>query len=163
MTKREMILMFNVIEEVLKVSKVSELNWKLIQNKNILKRYKEEIDEFLKVSEEFKQYEDKRNDICKKYSKKDKEGNPIIININDKFIYDGLIDNKEFMKCALELNKEYEDVIKMRNEQVKHYDDVIMNEEVDLNDKLKKIKISLIPDNIICGELLECLIPIIEE
>lgn len=163
MKKKDLLLMLSVIEEVLKVSKVSELNWKLIQNKNILKVYKEEIDEFLNQSEEFKQYENKRIELCNKYAKKDKDGNPIIINISNKFIYDGLENNKEFLFSVKKLNKEYEEVIKIRNEQVKHYDEVIMNEEVDLNDKLKKIKISSLPDNIICGDLLECLFPIIEE
>lgn len=163
MKKKQLLLMLNVIQEILKVSKVSELNWKLIQNKNILKVYKEEIDEFLNQSEEFKQYENKRIELCNKYAKKDKDGNPIIINISNKFIYDGLENNKEFLFSVKKLNKEYEEVIKIRNEQVKHYDEVIMNEEVDLNDKLKKIKISSLPDNIICGDLLECLFPIIEE
>ncbi len=163
MKKKQLLLMLNVIQEILKVSKVSELNWKLIQNKNILKVYKEEIDEFLNQSEEFKQYENKRIELCNKYAKKDKDGNPIIININDKFIYDGLENNKEFIFSIKKLNKEYEDIIKIRNEQIKHYDEIIMNEEIEIDNKLKKIKISLIPDNIICGELLEYLFPIIEE
>ncbi len=68
------------------------------------------------VSKEFNEYDQKRATLAEKYSKKDKEGKPVIVNnvyqMDDQAGFD-----KEFEK----LKKENKDVISVREKQIEDY------------------------------------------
>lgn len=154
------------IDEILKNSKESDLNWKLIQNKNLLKKEQELIDEYLKPSEKFTEYEQKRMKLCFDYCEKNEDNSPKITKVfdlqgNEREEFTGLRENKEFIEKFAELNKEYEFVLKENLDKQIFYNTTIINEEVEI--KFKKIKVSQIKNDIINGQQMEILSELIED
>jgi hypothetical protein len=77
MKKKDVLVVFGLIDELLKDCKITALNWKLIQNKNLIKPLKEELDQFIEYSQEYKEFDQKRIDLCIKHSIKDEAGNTL--------------------------------------------------------------------------------------
>lgn len=87
---------------------------------------KEIIQEILTATDEFKEFEDKRLDLCKLHSNKDEDGEAIVV--DEKF---DLIDEKLFNKEFDALKDEYAEPISEREQQLKEFQE-IMNEEISI-------------------------------
>ena len=165
MKKGKVIEMINVIDKILIKSTESSFNWILIQNKTSLKEIQKSIEEYLKPSDRFNEYEKKRIELCVKYCNKDENGNPKftpVLNLSGQKIadeFDGLKDNAEFQSLLSQLTEEYQDVKDEMNNKQNFYETTIKNEEVEVN--LKKISIDKVP-NILTGTELEILSEMIE-
>ena len=153
------------IDEILKNSKEEIVNWYLIQNKNMIKKEKEVVDEYKKPTDKIIEYERKRIDLCMKYCTKDENGNAKIIESidlegNKHKEFQGLRNNKEFEEKFQELNKEYENEITEFNNKQNCYETTIKNEEVEF--KFKKIKLSQLK-NVMNGYQMELLSEMIQD
>jgi len=162
--KKDAVLMTQVLDILFKASKKNILLWDIIQNQNMLKATKEETDMFIKPNDKLSEFEQKRMDICKKHCDKNEDGTDKIISVmvngNPTESFSGLDNNEEFKAEFAELKTEYEEVLKEREEQVKTFED-ILNEEIDVN--LKKLSVSMLPDEVLSGEIFQILSPILKD
>lgn len=94
----------------------------------------------VKPTAEFNEFEGKRILLAKSMAKKDSEGNPVII--NNVFIFN---DNAEWLEKFNALTTEYKDVIVEHDKVINEYNQ-LMNEEIEV--EFKKIPFKLLPDNI---------------
>lgn len=174
MTKRQMLIVIEVIKQILKVSKNPDLDWPLIKIKKHLLKFKNEMDEYMEPSEEYKEYDKERVNLCQSHCEKDLDGNPKFIDKplpggGFQKVFAGLDNNPTFQAAHKKLKKKYKEHIDAHDTKVEHYNDVILEEVVDMekefekNTSLKKIPVSLIGKNIVHGEFLEYLEPILED
>lgn len=112
-----------------------------------------------KPSDEYKEYEDKRNEIISKYADVDGDGN--IILKDNRWVIFKESEKDLAVKELSNLNDEYVDVIDKRNEDIKEYNDLIESEE-EIN--IHMVKLDDIPSEI--GEdlfLMKLLVPMIDD
>lgn len=109
-------------------------------NKNRLKTEIEIMEKLTKPSEQYIEFNKKREEIAKKYSAKDNDGKVVIID-NKYDIIDKISFNNEFK----ELIGEYTETIAEYNNQMKDYNDFIA-EEVEI--KTHSIKFENLPNKI---------------
>lgn len=88
---------------------------------------KEIIQEVLTATDDFKDFEEKRIELCNEHSNKDDKGEAIII--DEKF---DLIDEDAFNVAFDSLKVEYADAIGSRESQLKEFD-TMMKEEVTID------------------------------
>jgi len=114
----------------------------------------EDIQKTSELSDEFKKCESERIDICKKFSKKDENGDPIMS--EGKFVID---NTKEFDIELNKLQEKYKNEIDKREKQIKDYKKLL-----DENSSVKFHEISLadIPKGI-KSEHLDMIFELIED
>ena len=96
--------------------------------------------EMIMPSSEYREYDDERLDICKMFSDKDENGNPIIENGKYK------IDNqKKFKKETDKLREEYKDIVEEQEDKIKEYQEKLKEE---VNVELYKVKKEYLPKDI---------------
>ena len=155
MKRKDLFSVYSVIEAMLKESKVVKLNFYLLENKKKIKDAIDNIVGSINVTDKYKEYDNLRVELCKKYCSKDSNGVPIIKDDN----YVGLDDNEEFSEKLKELIKNNKSTVDEYIKSMKEYN-ALLDEDVDLG--LKKINIELIPNDLITGEMQEILLPLLE-
>lgn len=118
----------------------------IFKNKEILDK---EIETFNKLKRDphpdYINFENERILLCKEYSEKDEQGNPMFQYNPDGTQSFKIIDMEKFSEEYQKLAKKYEDVLKDMQEAKREFDE-FMEKESDI--QLKKIKIEDLPDDI---------------
>ncbi len=90
----------------------------MAENKELLLSEQKPIDEGVKMTDKYAEYEEKRLEICKKYAKKDEKGKPVI---DDNGIYD-IEDHGPFNMAVADLQEGYIEEIRYREDQLKDFE-----------------------------------------
>jgi hypothetical protein len=108
MLKQEIINLSNAIDS-LPETKNTHLNYAISKNRRLIKGELSDLAAVVKPNPEFEKYDKERIEICKKFSKKDDSGEPIILNglfhIDPSFqeeLNTKLLDLKQLYKEAIE-------------------------------------------------------------
>jgi hypothetical protein len=145
MTKEQILTLFNELHQI-NLPGV-KFSYGISKNINLLKPEVEAIEKSLEGSKEFKEYDEKRIEIVKKYAKKDERGEPKLIILNPKTgagRYE--IENQEAFDREIEkLQKENKVILEKREKQFEEYGK-LLKEESDF--KPHKIKLSDVPEGI---------------
>lgn len=102
------------------------------------------LNEIIKGSDRYNEYQDKRISTCIKYSRKNEDGSPKMV-INNGIEEFDIDQTEEFTAEIKELQAEYKEEIDEFMEQVRTYNNRL-EEEIDIN--FKTISIDDIPENI---------------
>jgi len=145
MNRNDLAKITNVLNDVLLKCKKVKLNDLFITNVNKIEPILTSVKKSINISEEYKEYDTKRVDLCKKLALKDENNKPIL----KDGVFDGLENNVEFNKEIEALDLEYKDCIKENEQMWKEYSE-LMNEEIEFVFEL--IDINLIPDDLIDGK-----------
>jgi hypothetical protein len=98
----------------------------------------------LKISKDFKEFDTLRQELCEKYSKKDKKGRVMFIQSQDGSEKYDIDDMKKFTREVKSLQKQFKDAIKKRQDDLNGVDRMIWDAE----SKLKIHKIEYLPENV---------------
>lgn len=93
------------------------LNLAIVKNKNKMAELIKEVEESYKVTDSYKEFEEKRVEICIKHATKDKEGNPEISEAREYVFTDE--ERTKFDRAIKKLSKEYQEDIDFRQNQLK--------------------------------------------
>lgn len=126
--------------------KGAKFNYALLENIKLLNIEITRIQDLLK-SEKHNEYQNKRIELCEKYSEKDDNNNPIKIKNSDGLEEFHISDEnkKEFENKIQTLQNDYKTVIENYRKQIDIYNEKL-NETVDI--PFKKIDIDNIPNDI---------------
>lgn len=139
--KRDLLRLNNAISAIEGKPFNRKFSYFLAQHKLQLKNEISMIEEVRKMSDEFKEYDDKRAQLAKEHSDKNPDGSPKIE--NQQFVITLKYDT--FQEELANLREEHKKVIEDREEQLKDFDD-ILNKETEYDGA--KIDLEDIPDNI---------------
>lgn len=134
----------------------ASFSYKVSKNIKIITDELTSLEETLKPSEGYIEYEKKRVELCKKFCRKDADGNDVIEGNN--FVID---NQKAFDKALEKLQKDDEVVIAEFNKQKEDYN-VLMLEEVSEDVSLRKIRTEELPETM-TSEKLSPVIELISE
>lgn len=152
----KIINIYDAIDKVLTKSDCVELNFKLIENQELISCYKDRIEKAMGDNKEYGEFEQQRSNLCIKYSTKDENNQPIIINN----FYQGLDTNMEFIEKTQELQKKYKDIIISMNKKMDERNK-LLDSEIEESINFIKINKKLISDGLMDGITLKTLLPII--
>lgn len=153
MRNHELINLYQSLDK-LKLLEGVEFAYFMAKTKQKVRLEMENIDKAQEPSEDFKRFELKRIEMCKKHAQLDDKNNPIIKDNN--FI---LKDKAEFDKEMEALRIEFKEIIESGEKQVNDYNEFLQKENaIDLG----KISKSDIPINI-SGEQMDIIINLIKE
>lgn len=144
--KGEVVQLWNTIEQMGMVNAHIKFTYALTKNKKLIRTEIESIQESLKPSDKFREFEEKRIELCNDMSKKDENGSPIIINDREFDIE----DMDKFTKKLEELKKEYKDVISKETEKNKQAIEML-EEDVDI--ELTQIGLDYFPEGITTSQM----------
>ena len=137
-----LLAILDTIEAIGSGYKNAKFNYFLTKNDRKIRGELSIIDETLKPSPKFMEFEQERYKLCAEYSSKDDNGKPNTVNGQ----YD--IQNKEeFDKKLKELKEDpkWVDIVKEREEQYAKYQEIL---QLDSDVQLHKIKIDDVPDEL---------------
>lgn len=132
MTKQKIVDLAVALNKLTGLTGVS-FSYAVAKNLNILKPEIESLQEAVKFSPEFKEFDEKRIALAIKYAKKNEVGQPATE--NGAYI---LEDQEAFNKEFTPLKEEYKEALDKREEQLKEYEELLKKET-----KLELHKISL--------------------
>lgn len=139
--KGEVVQLWNTIEQLRMVNSHIKFTYALAKNKKILSTEVESIQEAISPSEEFKTFEGERLSLCRDMSKKDENGEAIIINGREFDIE----DMDEFEAKLNDLKDNYKETIDKEMEKNKQALEML-EEEVDLD--LAQLHLDYFPEGI---------------
>lgn len=143
MKKIEIVSLYEALHSLAKLSGV-KFSYGVTKNINILKPEVEALEKAMEGTEKYKAYDLARQEIAKKYSKKDEDGNPVIKEQEERRTY-VIEDRKSFNKEIESLQVEYKEVLEERKAQ-EIENEALMQTETDI--ELYKIKMSDVPEEI---------------
>lgn len=146
MKKVELYTFLNRIKELNNLEGV-KFAYAVVKNKKTIQKEVETLEEIKKPSEKHSEYENKRISVCRKYSKKDKEGNPVVI--NECFDIDEA-KKGDFEKELKLLQEEYTKEIKLQNKKIEEFT-TLLEEEANID--IHYINYVDLPDNITPSQL----------
>lgn len=131
-----------------------KFNYAVARNIGILKAEVTSLIKSQAPSPEYNAFDTRRVDLCKKYAKRDGEGEPIIE--NDVFVIDNQAEFDNELKALKESNKE---VVEAREAQIDEYNDLLDKEA---KVELHKVSIKDVPEDLSTFQL-KAIVAIIEE
>ena len=146
-----------IAEKQIKSNK--KFSYALILNDDAVQSYVKAVTSIAKPSDNYAEYENKRNDIIIKYAKVDGAGN-IQLDDNRGVIFKDDVDPNVVIEELDELDKEYKDVLEERNNDIKEYNEVL-TKDVEVN--LEIVSLDDVPEEV--GEdifLMKMLMPMID-
>lgn len=133
---------FNVIGRM-GIESNKKFSYAIILNDEAIKSRVKAITEIAKPSEDYIEYETKRNDIIREYGSKDANGN--IILTDDRWVnFDDDVKEKA-ISLINDLNKEYSTVIDKRNNDIDDYN-AILEEEHEYD--ITMVSLDDVPDDV---------------
>lgn len=129
------------------------------RNIEVLKPEITALVEAAKQSDEYKEYEAKRVEICKEHAEKDENNEPVLINKGTVSEEYKIADQKSFEASLKKLNDENKEVIRAREKQIEEFNS-LLEENKDIN--FHKVSLKDVPDEITSQEMAS-IISIIEE
>ena len=136
-----------------------KFSYALILNDEAIQPYVKAMQTVATPGDSYMEYEQKRNDIIVKYAKVDGAGN-IQLNEQRGVVFKDDVDIDVVGNELDELNKEYEDILEERDNDIKEYNELI-TKDVEVN--LEVVDIDDVPEDV--GEdifLMKMLIPMID-
>jgi len=143
MVKKDLLLLWNTLNNLKydeSQKQYIKFKYMVARNKLKLKPEIEIIQELAKLSPEFTEFNEKRVEICKEFSRKDENGEAILINNN----YD-IIDRKRFNETIETLKDKYKDIIQKEEEQSKEIE-AMLDENIDI--EISKVSLEEIPGDL---------------
>ena len=144
MNKKDLFLLQSGLADVGKLQGV-KFAYAVARNLQIIKREMEALQEAIKPSDDFSDFEKKRLELCRKHADKNEKGDPIIIgsefSIQDRQSFDIDLEN---------LRDNHHDVCELRERQVEEYEQ-LLEETCDLD--LHKIAKDNLPENITAEQI----------
>lgn len=138
--------------ESLKSAKTNiRTTYTIARNKNLIQPEIDAINSSIQMSDELKEYESSRIELCKQYAKKNEAGEPEIRNGNFIFEESSI---PEFQNALIKLQSDKKDVLEKANEQEKQLEN-LLEEAVNLD--LVQFDISNLSDDLFNVEQLELL------
>ncbi len=125
------------------------------KNKKLVLNEIELINESMKMTDEYLEYEKKRVELCKEFCEKNEKGTPVIKNNT----YAGLTGNTKFDEKLKKLREEFKEVIDARETQIEE-SNKMLDEEVEID--FHMILLKDVPINI-TGVQLESIASIVTE
>ena len=153
MNKGEAISLYHALSKLGNLSGV-KFAYAVSKNLSLLKSELEALQKAVEPNEEYKVYDKKRVELAEKYSKKDENGKPVVVN-NE---YD-LENKKEFLSEFAKLQKEFSKEIEGRENQVKEQNELLKTE---YTGEIYKVSLSDVPKDINVTQM-ESIMPIITE
>lgn len=148
-----------VLPELEKI-KGAKFQYALLKNCDILQTELTLIQTKAKPSENFIKYEQERVKLCEQHSAKDEKGQPKKRDVgNGQTEYDIDTESESWKTAIEQLKSKYADEIKLRDEQIKNYNDML---DVDAVVKFHLIKLEDIP-NELNGEQMAAIKPFIAD
>lgn len=100
-----------------------EFAYAVFKNKQLVETFLQELEFFNNVPPRYVEYENKRIDLCKRTSKKDANGNDVVVQGRYE-----IYDQETFQKEMALMAKEYEPEIKIRDEQVEKLNNILQED-----------------------------------
>jgi seryl-tRNA synthetase len=144
MTNNDIFSLSQALESVGNLTGV-HFSYCVARNKNRVRMEIDAMKETIKRSEKYEEYDRKRIEIAKKFSKKDETGKEVIE--NNSFV---LEDEKSFEKEFKALKEEYKDTVAEQEKKEKDFND-FLKEESKL--ELYKIPFEDVPMNITSSQM----------
>jgi hypothetical protein len=146
--KRRMVYEFfmvvnNFIKEKMKEDVDKRFSYAVHLNLENLESEIKAINEAKKPSAKYEEYQQKKTMIGEKYSDKDENGKPILVESMGNQIYKVEVNKEEATKEIIKLNEEYSETIKERQKGLKEFQE-LMEEEVEVD--ICKISFKYFPD-----------------
>lgn len=126
----------------------------IAKNRVVLEAIKEALDKLITPTADYVKFDEKRLEMAKEYAKLDEHNRPLVI--ANQFI---MRDQAEFDKAFDVMKAENKELVEQRDNQVKLYKDVLVEE---INPDFHKIKLADVPDTINV-EQMEILAPFIDQ
>jgi hypothetical protein len=153
MTNSKIIELYNGLLEITNLKGV-KFSYAVAKNISILEKEVEVLRTTTKESDDFKQYEKERIELCKKLSKKDEKGNPTLV--NGQYI----MENKETFDAEFKtLGEVYKLELDNRKAQLENFEKLL---KVESTVELFKINIDQIPEDVTTAQM-NVLYPLIIE
>lgn len=153
MKNSQVIELYNGLSKISNLKGV-KLNYAIAKNVSLLKSEVDSLEKSVAPSDEFQEYDKKRVELVKKFSKLDDKGNAIILN------NEYLIEDQKSLEEAFDIfKKENKEVLDKRQEQLDNFKDLLQEEN---SLKLFKILIDLVPEEI-TTEQMKFIYPLIQE
>lgn len=153
MKNHELFKFKQILDEVSNIKGV-KFAYSVLKNKKLVEDEISIIEKTLDMSDSYKEYETKRVNLCELHCEKDETGKPLIVDnmysIPNKVEFDSIIDG---------LKDEYKEVLAERQLQIEEYNKLMM-EESSIMDKLSKVKVEHLPEELSANQLefLSCMI-----
>jgi hypothetical protein len=154
MTNNDILILSQSLKSLGELSGI-KFSYCIAKNSTILDIEVKSLQSVMIPSKEFTEFEEKRVELAKKYSKKDENGNPVFE--GNQFV---LEDKKNFEKYFEVLQKENKKVIEARNKQVKDFEKLLEDES---NVKLFQIGLDEVPFNISVKQMTSIILLIKDE
>ena len=143
MFKKDLLLLWNTLNKLKydeNQKQYIKFKYMVARNKLKLKPEIEIIQELVKLSPEFTEFNEKRVEICKEFSRKDENGEAILINNN----YD-IVDRKRFNETIETLKDKYKTIIQKEEEQSIEIESML-DENIDI--EISKVIIEEVPGDL---------------
>jgi hypothetical protein len=143
MIRKEFSVTLNALDSVSELKGV-KFAFAVLKNRKKLEAQIEEdkdiFERILEPSEEYKEYEEKRIELCVLYSEKDEEGNAIIEDNKYK-----ILDIDKFNNDLNDLTQYYQEYVDSRKEQIEEYNTLM---EEDITIEFQKVDIDNLPEDL---------------
>jgi len=144
MIKREILELYNKLKGLGDLKGV-KFSYAVAKNISLLEREVKIIQESIKPSPEYSEYQQKRASIAKENSKKDENGKAITFIDENESVNYAIADQSKFDKEIEALQKKYKKSLDERDGQIKEFNELI---ETDTKIELHKIDIDDVPKDI---------------
>lgn len=125
MKRKDAIELFNKLQGVRYHSDNVKFSYALIKNIKEIENEISKLNEAIKPSEEFKQFEQDRIAVCQLHCLKDENGNPIVH--NEEF---QIADMDKFNQDLIPIKERYGDILRHRQQQIETYN-AMLDEDID--------------------------------
>jgi hypothetical protein len=119
----------------------------VLKNKKYIDEEIESLQKSIEMSVDFQEFDRMRINLCEQHSEKNTDGSPVII--NNAY---NILDKKTFEDDVLKLKNKFVEAVSERDNQLREYDK-LLKDDCTIFDKLVKIKIEYIPDDISSNQL----------
>lgn len=122
------------------------------RNKRTITPVIEALEEASKPKEAFVEFETERGELLKKYAKKDENGEPVTIQLNENSVQYDIEDVDKLNKAVEKLKKKHAEAITERENQIAEYEK-LLDDEFDV-DSLSRMDTDILPKGITLGQIL---------
>jgi hypothetical protein len=119
----------------------------VLKNKKLIEEEIETLQKAIEMSPEFQEFERKRISLCERFADKDVNGTPIIVNNTYS-----IPERELFETEVVQLKGQYSTCVLERESQLREYDR-LLKEDTDVLNKLSKVKIEHVPNDISATQL----------
>ncbi len=139
LTKSDILVLWQTLNEIPPVG-IFQVGYAFARTKRFIKDEVEDLQEAIKPSADFVEYDRKRLELCERLAKKDDKGNPVISGV--QYVFD---NPQEFQEELTKLNEEYQEVLTKRDEQITAFNQAMKDSA---ESRVFKIKASKMPDSL---------------